>query len=74
MTNTQILHRFPGGSEVKNLCAVQEMQGKWVQALGQKGPLEEGMATHSSILAWRIPRTEEIGGLQSMELQRVGHD
>ena len=37
-------------------------------------PLEEGMATHSSILAWRIPWTEEPGGLQSMELQRVGHD
>ena len=48
---------------VKNLSAVQEIQ---VQALGQEDPLEEGMATHSSILAWRIPRTEEPGGLQSM--------
>ena len=42
--------------------------------LGQKDPLEEGMATHYSILAWRIPWTEEPGGLQSMGLQRVGHD
>ena len=41
---------------------------------GQEDPLEEGMATHSNILAWRIPWTEEPGGLQSMKLQRVGHD
>ena len=41
---------------------------------GQEDPLEEGMATHSSILAWRIPWTDEPGGLQSMESQRVGHD
>ena len=40
---------------------------------GSEGPLEEGMATHSSILAWRIPWTEESGGLQSIRLQRVGH-
>ena len=58
---------FPGGSEVKNLPAVQET---WVQSLGQEDPLEKEMATHSSILAWRIPRTEEPGGLQSMGLQR----
>ena len=45
----------------------------WVQSLGGEDPLKEGMATHSSILAWRIPRTEEPGGLQSMGLQRVGH-
>jgi len=56
---------------VKNLPAMQETQ---VQTLGQKDPLEEGMATHSSILAWKIPWTEEPGGLQSMGLQRVGHD
>ena len=43
-------------------------------SLGQEDPLEEGMATHSSILAWRIPWTEKAGGLQSMGLQRVGHD
>ena len=42
-------------------------------SLGLEDPLEKGMATHSSILAWRIPRTEELGGLQSMGLQRVGH-
>ena len=51
--------------------AMQETQ---VQSLGQEDPLEKGMATHSSIPAWRIPRTEEPGGLQSMGSQRVGHD
>ena len=56
---------------VKNLPATQEM---WVQSLGQEDPLEEGMATHSSILAWRIPWTEEAGGLQSMGSHRVKHD
>ena len=56
---------------VKNLPAVQET---WVQSLGGEDPLEKGMATHSSILAWRIPWTEEPGGLQFMGLQRVGHD
>ena len=56
---------------IKNLPAVQEMQ---VQSLGQEDPLEEEMATRSSILAWRIPWTEEPGGLQSMESQRVRHD
>ena len=62
---------FPGGSVVKNLSAIQEI---WVQFLGREDPLEEGMATHSSILAWRIPWTEEPGRLQSMGLQRVGWD
>ena len=56
---------------VKNLLAMQETQ---VQYLGQEDPLEKGRATHSSILAWRIPWTEEPGGLQSMGSQRVGHD
>ena len=56
---------------VKNLLAVQETQ---VQSLGQEDPPEEGMATHSSILAWKIPCTEKPGGLQSMGLQRVKHD
>ena len=46
----------------------------WVQTLGQEDPLEEGMATHSSILTWRIPGTEKPGRLQSVGLQRVGHD
>ena len=56
---------------VKNLPAVQETL---VGSLGQEDPLEKGIATHSSILAWRIPGTVEPGGLQSMGLQRVGHD
>ena len=56
---------------VKNLSAMWETQ---VQSLGQEDPLEKGMATHSSILAWRIPWTEEPGGLQSKGSQRVGHD
>ena len=50
------------------------MQETGVHSLGQKDPLEEEMATHSSILDWEIPRTEEPGGLQSMGLQRVRHD
>ena len=54
---------FPGVSVVKNLLAMQEMQETWVQSMGQEDPLEEGMATHSSVFAWRIPWTEEPGGL-----------
>ena len=54
---------------VKNLPTMWET---WVRSLGQEDPLEEGMATYSSILAWRIPWTEEPGGLQTMGLQRVG--
>ena len=56
---------------VKNLPAMRET---WIRSLGQEDPLEEGMATHSSILAWRIPWTGETGGLQSTGSQRVGHD
>ena len=56
---------------LKNLPIMQET---WIPSLGQADPLEKGMATHSSILAWRIPRTEEPGGLQSMGLQRVRRD
>ena len=56
---------------VKNLPAVRETG---VRSLGREDPLEKGMATRSSILAWRIPCTEEPGGLQSVGLQRVGHD
>ena len=62
---------FPGGSVVKNPSAVQEIR---VQSLGREDSLEEGMATHSSILAWKIPWTEEPSGLQSMGSQRVGRD
>ena len=54
---------FPDGSVVKNLPAVQELQEMQVQSLGQEDPLEEGMATHSSILAWRISGTEQPCGL-----------
>ena len=50
------------------------MQDTWVQSLGQEDPLEKGMATHSRILAWTIPWTEEPGGLPSMGSQRVRHD
>ena len=50
------------------------MQEMWVPFLGQEDPLEEDMATHSSILAWKIPGTEEPGGLPSMGSHRVGHD
>ena len=50
------------------------MQKNWVRSLGQEDPLEKGMATHSSILAWKISWTEELGRLQSMRSQRVGHD
>ena len=56
---------------VKNLPAMLET---WVQSLGGEDPLEEGRATHSSILAWRIPWTEEPGRVQSMGSQRVRHD
>ena len=56
---------------VKNLPAVQET---WFRSLGWEDPLEKGIATHFSILAWRIPWTEEPDGLQSMGSQRVGHD
>ena len=65
---------FPGGSVVKNPPTMQESQERQVQSLGQEDPLEVGMATHSSILAWRTPWTEEPGRLQSIGLQRVGHD
>ena len=59
-----VLQGFPGGSVVKNPPANAETQ---VRSLGPEGPMEEEVATHSSILAWRIPRTEEPGGLQSMD-------
>ena len=58
----QRLKRLPG------------MQETWVQSLGQEDPLEKEVATHSSTLAWRIPWREELGRLQSMGSQRVGHD
>ena len=65
---------FPGGSVVKNLCAMQEMQETLVQSLDQEDPLEKEMTTHYSILAWEIPWAEGPGGLYPMGLQRGGHD
>ena len=62
---------FPGDSAVKNPQAIQDKQ---VECLGWEDPLEKRMATHSCILACRIPWTEECGGLQSMGLKRTGHD
>ena len=57
--------------KIRNLLAKQEIQ---VRSLGQEDHLKKGMATHSSVLAWRIPGTQEPGGLASMGLQTVGHD
>ena len=62
---------FPGGSVVKKLPTKQKT---WVESLGWEDPLEEKKTTHSSILAWEIPWTEEPDGLQSMEPQRVKHN
>ena len=62
---------FLSGSVVKNLPAMQETQ---VRSLGWEDPMEKGMATYSSILAWKVPQTEDLGGLQPMGSQRVRHD
>ena len=62
---------FPMAQMVKNLPAMRET---WLRSLGWEDPLENGMAIHFSIPAWRIPWTEEPGGLQSVGSQRVGHD
>ena len=59
---------------VKSPPVMQEMQETWVWSPGQEDTLEKGMATHSSILAWKIPWTEEPGGLQSIGLPKVKHD
>ena len=60
---------------VKKICLpVQETQEASVRSLGWEDPLWESMATHTSVLAWKIPCTEELGGLQSMRLQRVRHN
>ena len=65
---------FPSGSAGKNLPAMQELQETQIWSLDWEDPLEEGMATHSSILPAESPRTEELGRLQSMGSQRVRHD
>ena len=59
---------------VKNPPAIQEMQETWVRSLGREDPLEEEMATHSSILAWEIPQTGKLGGLQHIVSQRIRQD
>ena len=59
---------------VQMVMNLPTMWETWVQSLGQEDPLEKEIATHSSILAWRIPRTEKPGGVQFMGSQRVGHD
>ena len=63
-----------GASGKKAACQCRRQKEMWVQSLGGEDPLEEGMATHSSILAWRIPWREEPGSIQSMGSQRVGHN
>ena len=65
---------FPSGSAVKNLPAVREPQETWVRSLGGEDPLEEGMAPHSSILAWGMVWTGEPGVSSVCGLQRVGHN
>ena len=65
---------FPSGSVVKNPPSVQEAQDMWVQSQHWEDSLEEGMATYSSVFAWRIPGMREPGGLQSMGSQRVGNN
>ena len=65
---------FPGGAVVKNLPANAGNERYAVRSQGQEDPLEQEMATHSSIFAWEIPWTKEPGGLQSMGLRRVRHD
>ena len=70
-STTALSGGFPGSWGVKNLAAKQET---WVQSLGQKDPLKKEIATRFSILAWEIPWTEELCGLQSMGSQRVRHD
>ena len=65
---------FPGGSVVKNRLPMKETEEMQVPSLGREDPLEKGMATHSSTLAWEIPWTEGPGRLWSLGLQTVGHD
>ena len=72
--NVVYLLGFSHGSEVKNPSATEETQEIQVQSLGQEDPFGEDMATHSSVLAWKIPWTEEPGRLQSKGSQRVGQD
>ena len=75
-THTMNVYASQVGLVVKNppaICNAGDIRDE-VRSLGQEDPREEGLSTHSSILAWRIPKTEEPGGLQSMGLQRARHD
>jgi len=69
-----ILDEFRASLVAQRLKRLPLMRETWVQSLGREDPLEKEMATHSSILAWRIPCTEKSGGPQSTGSQRVGHD
>ena len=73
-TSPLFCYGFSSGSVVKNPPVMQEPQEMGVRSLGQEDPLEEGVATYSSIIARRIPQIEEPGRLQSIGLQRVGHN
>ena len=74
LTSANSMGCIPGSLVTQMVKNPPAMQETWVQSLGGEDPLEKGMATHSSILAWKIPWTEEPGGLQSTGSQRVGHD
>ena len=74
LANSSYILGLPCSSVVKSLPAMYEPLEIWIGSLNCKDPLEEGMATRCSILAWRILRTEKPGGLQSIELQRVRHN
>ena len=74
MDSTTRYRGFTAGSAEESTCHCEERQETQVQPLGGEGPLEEEMATHSSILAWKLPWTEEPGGVESKELQRVVRD
>ena len=69
-----MLHAEQRQSTEASLVTQPAVQETWVQSVGQEGPLEKEMATHSSVLAWRIPWAEELGRIQSMVSQRVNHD
>ena len=72
---SKLLQMVIAAMKLKDVYSVEGMLwSTWVRSLGWEDPLEEGMATHSSVLSWRIASTEEPGGLQSMGSQRVGHD
>jgi len=74
MTAFSFPHKSRASLVALTVKCLPAMRETWVRSQGWKDPLEKEMATHSSTLAWKIPWTEEPGGLQSMESQRVGHD